>query len=298
MPTRDHPMTTLRIVHTTRYDYDRPVTFGTHHLLLRPRDAHDTRLLSSNLIVTPKAEINWAFDTFGNSVGSLTFRDGCDELVITSELELRRYGLDDPIPPIERRASDYPFDYDADDAIDLAPLRSMLFPQDRPALECWINTAIPRFPTSSVKLLHELSREIHTGFRYQRRKEYGVQSPAETIHLGDGTCRDFALFFMEAARVLGFAARFVTGYLYDPNVDGVAGRVRGGGSTHAWADIFIPGVGWIEFDPTNQIVASRNLVRVATTRSPSQAVPVSGSYRPDGASFLGMEVSVNVTRIQ
>ena len=111
-----------------------------------------------------------------------------------------------------------------------------------------------------------------------------------------GTCRDFAVLFIEAARFLGFAARFVTGYLYDPGADGCEGRpLSGGGSTHAWADVFIPGVGWIEFDPTNRIVAGRNLLRVAVTRTQTQALPVSGVFSGDGA-FRGMAVDVSVRR--
>ena len=126
----------------------------------------------------------------------------------------------------------------------------------------------------------------------------GVQSPAETIALGRGTCRDFALLFMEAARGLGFAARFVTGYLYDAASDTRPTSIpRGGGATHAWADVFVPGVGWVEFDPTNRIVAGRNLLRVATTRTPAQALPLSGTFSGPGATCLGMHVSVAVERL-
>lgn len=142
-----------------------------------------------------------------------------------------------------------------------------------------------------------LGDAVHRAFCYRRRVAHGVQSPADTIATASGSCRDFALLFMEAARILGFAARFVTGYLYDANADPAGDEtVRGGGATHAWADIFVPGAGWVEFDPTNRIVAGRNLIRVATTRSPAQAVPVSGTYLHEGASFLGMDVAVSVIR--
>ena len=141
---------------------------------------------------------------------------------------------------------------------------------------------------------------IHAGFAYSRRETAGVQSPAETIRLGSGTCRDFAVLFMEAARHLGFAARFVTGYVYDPSADDDGVRqadgtaVRGGGATHAWADVFVRGAGWVEFDPTNRIIAGRNLIRIATTRNPAQALPLSGTFERGDASFLGMEVQVDV----
>jgi transglutaminase-like putative cysteine protease len=290
-------MRTLQINHRTRYAYDRPVAFGVHRLMIRPRDGHDMRILDSSLVVTPSADVHWAFDTFGNSVALLTFHEEADELVIASELMLRRYGLDEPVTRIERHASGYPFRYDPDDSIDLAPLLSIQCPQDGPAVERWISAKMPELPNRSLQVLDLFSTAIHESFTYCRRDAYGVQSPAETITTASGTCRDFAFLFMEAARSLGFAARFVTGYLYDPGSDTVdEGALIGGGSTHAWADVFIPGAGWIEFDPTNRIVAGRNLVRVATTRTPAQAVPVSGTYRHDGAVSLGMNVEVSVTR--
>jgi transglutaminase-like putative cysteine protease len=290
-------MRTLQINHRTRYGYDRPVAFGVHRLMIRPRDGHDMRILDSSLVVTPRADVHWAFDTFGNSVALLTFNEEADELVIASDLMLRRYGLDEPVTRIERHASDYPFHYDPDDSIDLAPLLSVHYPDDRPVVERWISAKMPELPGRSLQVLDLLGTAIHESFTYRRRDAYGVQSPAETITTASGTCRDFALLFMEAARSLGFAARFVTGYLYDPGSDTAnEGTLSGGGSTHAWADVFIRGAGWIEFDPTNRIVAGRNLVRVATTRTPAQAVPVSGTYLHDGAVFLGMDVEVSVTR--
>jgi len=290
-------MRTLQIDHRTRYTYDRPVTFGVHRLMIRPRDGHDMRILDSSLVVTPGADVHWAFDTFGNSVALLTFHEEADELVIASRLELRRYGLDEPVTKIERHASDYPFCYDTDDSIDLGPLLTIHCPQDAPAVERWISAMIPELPNRSLQVLDLLGTAIHESFTYRRRTAHGVQSPAETIATASGTCRDFAFLFMEAARSLGFAARFVTGYLHNPGSDaGQEGALSGGGSTHAWADILIPGAGWIEFDPTNRIVAGRNLVRVATTRTPAQAVPVSGTYGHDGAAFLGMDVQVSVTR--
>lgn len=292
-------MRTFHIHHRTRYAYDRAVTFGPHRLMIRPRDGHDMRILGSSLVVTPRADVHWAFNAFGNSVTLLTFRDQASELVIASELNLRRYGFDEPAPRIERYADAYPFDYDSEERIDLAPLLLLLFPGDRPAVESWIATVIASpLPASSFQVLDLLVSAVHRGFRYMRREEYGVQSPAETIATASGSCRDFALLFMEAARILGFAARFVTGYLYDASTDPARNEtLKGGGSTHAWADIFIPGAGWVEFDPTNRIVAGRNLIRVATTRSPAQAVPVSGTYEHNGASFLGMDVEVSVTRV-
>lgn len=289
-------MTTFRIRHRTRYVYDQPVTFGPHRLMLRPRDGHDMRILESSLALSPAAEVRWAFDAFGNSVALLSFDSTADELVIESELTVRRYGLDEPLPRLARHAGSYPVQYDADESIDLAPLQASQFPGDRPALAGWLGSAMPDLPDRSTDILDRLAAVIHFGFAYGRREERGVQSPAETIRIGRGTCRDFAVLFMEAARFLGFAARFVTGYLYDPGSDsGADDALRGGGSTHAWADVFIPGIGWIEFDPTNKIVAGRNLLRVAATRTQMQALPVSGVFRGAG-TFRGMQIDVSVRR--
>ena len=291
-------MTTFLIRHLTRYTYDGPVRLGPHRLMIRPRDAHDMKILQSSLVLRPAADVRWTFDTFGNSVARLTFDAPTDELVIDSELTVRRYGLDEPMPRIARHAGGYPVEYDEDDAIDLAPFMASQFPEDRATLEAWIRSTMPEFSTESVEVLDRLSTAIHAGFTYGRREERGVQSPGATISLGSGTCRDFAVLFMEAARALGFAARFVTGYLYDPKSDGrVEREVSGGGSTHAWSDVFIPGAGWIEFDPTNRIVAGRNLLRVATTRTQTQALPVSGIFS-GAARPRPLEVEVSVRRTE
>ncbi|ODA66569.1 Transglutaminase-like superfamily protein [Methyloligella halotolerans] len=265
--------------------------------MIRPRDGHNMRVLDSRLAVSPQAEVHWTFDTFGNSVALLTFHKEADELVLVSELVLRRYGLDEPMARIERHARGYPFQYGREDSIDLGPLLTVHCEEDRATVERWISEKIPDLPKRSLRVLDLLSTAIHESFAYSRRDAYGVQSPGETIRTASGTCRDFAYLFMEAARSLGFAARFVTGYLYDPSGDtGVGIAMTGGGATHAWADVFIPGAGWIEFDPTNRLVAGLNLVPVATTRTPAQAVPVSGSYQRNGAGFLGMSVDVSVTQ--
>ena len=290
-------MRTFRVHHRTRYAYDRDVTFGPHHLMIRPRGSHDMRVLDSSLSVSPEADVHWAYDTFGNSVALLTFHRAAAELVILSGLRLRRYGYDEPVSRLSRYAGPYPFRYDTEEGIDLAPYLSLLFPRDRNMVKQWIAKAIPDLPAGSLQVLDLLGDAVHRSFRYSRREEYGVQSPGTTIRTASGTCRDFALLYMEAARILGFAARFVTGYLYDPGSDAADGEaVSGAGATHAWADVFVPGAGWVEFDPTNRIVAGRNLIRVGTTRSPAQAVPVSGTYRHDGGKFLGMQVEVSVTQ--
>jgi transglutaminase-like putative cysteine protease len=209
-------MSTFLVRHHTTYSYDRPVAFGAHRLMMRPRDGHDMRLLDSSLTVSPPADVRWEFDAFGNSVAVLSFHHPAQSLTVRSDLTVRRYGHDDPIGRLTRHTGPYPFAYDREESIDLTPLTALLFPDDRDALGAWLAAGIPTVPGETMALLDALVQAIHGGFAYSRRETAGVQSPAETIRLGSGTCRDFAVLFMEAARHLGFAARFVTGYLYDP----------------------------------------------------------------------------------
>lgn len=146
-------------------------------------------------------------------------------------------------------------------------------------------------PTDTLALLTDMATTIKRDFTYVPRHEKGTQSPIETLTFRQGTCRDFAVLMIEAVRALGLAARFVSGYVYNPSRS--EGRV-GGGNTHAWVRVFLPGSGWIEFDPTNGIVGSRGLVRVAVARDPYQAVPLSGSWSGFPASYIGMDVAVEV----
>jgi transglutaminase-like putative cysteine protease len=160
-------------------------------------------------------------------------------------------------------------------------------------VEDWAHEFISGERPRTWDVLTAMNAAIRPAFRYVARHDEGTQTPLETLERGSGTCRDFALLFMEAARTLGFGARFVTGYLYDPELDDGA-AVQGAGATHAWAEIFLPGAGWVEFDPTNGLIAAENLLRVAVTRDPSQAVPISGSYVGTPNDYLGMDVEVTV----
>ena len=159
-------------------------------------------------------------------------------------------------------------------------------------IDRWANDFLRKDgPTDTLDLLTDMAMTIKQSFTYVPRHEKGTQSPIETLSLRQGTCRDFAVLMIEAVRALGLAARFVSGYVYNPSRS--EGRV-GGGNTHAWVRVFLPGSGWIEFDPTNGIVGSRGLVRVAVARDPYQAVPLSGSWAGFPASYLGMNVTVEV----
>jgi transglutaminase-like putative cysteine protease len=282
----------LRIVHRTEYTYDRLVHFNAHSLMLRPRDGHDMWVEDALLAISPPATLRWYFDTFGNSIAEAIFQTPGKRLLIESTLLIRTYLSDHLLKPTRPLACAYPFAYSQDDALDLRPFLGLQCPEDAQALRHWLEASFHDRPDNAFGFLCSLSDAIHRAVRYSAREEMGTQSPVETIEKGVGTCRDFAFLFMEAARGFGFAARFATGYLNDLPADGSA--AIGGGSTHAWAEIFLPGEGWIEFDPTNRIVGGGALIRVATTRKPSQASPVSGSFLGKGAVCLGPTVSVTV----
>ena len=285
----------ISISHVTRYRYDRPVEFGQHRLLVRPRDGHDLRVLEANLSITPPARLHWQFDVFGNSVAHAVFSEPSDVLEIGSDLLLKRYAGRPASVISDRSLRVMPVGYSSDNLVDLAPFMPMRFAQERDQLELWLNGAFINRPGEVFQFLSALSATIHASFTYSRREERGTQSAMTTVNRQTGTCRDFAFLFMECARYFGFAARFVTGYLHMQE-DGVD-VLQGGGSTHAWADVYVPGEGWVEFDPTNLIEASQSLIRIAVTRTPEQATPISGTYRQGEGMFLDMIVDVNVREI-
>jgi transglutaminase-like putative cysteine protease len=285
----------ISITHVTRYSYDRPVAFGPHRLLVRPRDGHDMRVLEAHLSITPAADVRWQFDAFGNSVAHAEFSAASDCLEIKSELLIKRYAGHNEHSELGRAPGMMPQRYRGENLIDLAPFIPMQFQEERAALAEWLNTEFKERPAEILKFLSALSATIHNAFTYSRREQRGTQSALTTLTKGTGTCRDFAFLFMECARLFGFAARFVTGYLHVRDEDD--GDVKGGGSTHAWTEIYVSGAGWVEFDPTNLIERSQSLIRIAVTRTPAQATPISGTYDKEQGKFLGMSVDVSVREV-
>ncbi|MBI1203029.1 MAG: transglutaminase family protein [Rhodopseudomonas sp.] len=284
----------LTVRHATRYRYAQPATFGAHRLMLRPRDSHDLRLVDAELTLSPPGDVHWTHDVFGNSIAHVEFAQGGTELLIDSTLHLERYAVVRPRFTITEAAQNYPFVYSANDRSDLGRLLDRHYPDPHGVVDQWAKGFVTESPMPTLDLLRALNAAFKTDFTYNVRYEEGTQSPLETLDKRSGSCRDYALLFMEAVRSLGFGARFVTGYLYDPAVDG-GNAMQGAGATHAWADVYLPGAGWVEYDPTNGIIAGENLIRVAVTRDPSQALPISGSFTAKPSDFLGMTVEVVVT---
>ncbi len=286
-------MKRLRILHRTGYRYSGPVRLGPQRLMMRPRDSHDLRLETTSLSIRPQpTALRWLHDVWGNSVAVATFAEPADHLTVESRLEVRHYGLAAPRLQLEPRAEQWPFEYAAAERLDLVPYRERLYPETEAVVPRWARRFAKGLDSVGTQdLLVAMMQAIRDQVPYRRRDEFGVQPPEVTLAQG-GTCRDFAVLMMEALRSLGFATRFVSGYLHDPPAGGGGGHV-GGGATHAWLDVYLPGAGWIEFDPTNALYGGADLIRVATTRDPVAALPLTGTFRGDATSTMTVEVAVD-----
>lgn len=288
-------MPILTIRHVTTYRYRQPVAFGEHRMMLRPREGHDQRLLDTSLTILPTpARLRWAHDVFGNSVAFARFRGRSSDLRFESVSRLERSQHNELELDVEDYAATYPFTYSMDEMPDLARSIERHYADPDRLVEKWAARFVAsRGRTGTLEMLSAMTHAIKDELTYIARHERGTQEPRQTLTLGSGTCRDFAVLMMEAARSLGLAARFVSGYLYSPA--GARSAYSGGGSTHAWARVYIPGAGWVEFDPTNGLIGNRDLIRVAVTRDPRQALPLFGTYTGFPADTLGMDVQVSVT---
>ena len=288
-------MTLFRVRHITQYRYRRPVQFGAHRIMFRPRDSYDQRLLSDSLFVIPEPhKVTWSHDVFGNCVAHVKFQRASKELRFETIIRLDHFPQDTPDFVTDESALLHPFCYDDEELSDLRSTMKRQFVDDGGEVERWARRV--RGAGSSIetgRLLMTLCYAIKESFVYVRRSAHGTQPPLITLQSRRGSCRDFALLMMEAVRSLGFAARFVSGYIYVAGRDGVANL--GGGSTHAWCQVYLPGAGWVEFDPTNGIVGNRDLIRVAVAREPRQAIPLSGTFFGNPSDDLGMTIQVNVT---
>jgi transglutaminase-like putative cysteine protease len=290
-------MTILNVLHCTRYRYASPVRFGDHRMMMRPRDSHDLRLIATSLTISPAATVRWMHDVFGNSVAVARFHEDGQELLIESSFRFEHYPLPAAEVTLEEFARAYPFSYDAGEVPDLGRTAERHYPDPEHKIDLWARRFVEANPDhDTMAMLVAMTEAINAQFTYNPRDEMGTQDPLVTLDSGSGTCRDYALFLMEAARSLGFATRFVSGYLYDESlIGGSATEVVGGGATHAWVQIYLPGAGWVEFDPTNALVGGRNLIRVAVARDPKQAIPLAGSFTGKTDDYLGMEVQVEIT---
>lgn len=283
-------MKRICIIHSTEYHYHAPVTFGPHRALLRPREGHDLHIESTRLKIEPKADVRWVRDIYGNSIAIITFAEPARKLSLFSEVNVDLYD-DTPIDcVIDPLAQSYPFQYAANEQVEIIPYRVPSYPHDGPAVQQWLlNLYSPGQLINTSDLLNKLNTRIYEAFRYNARYDPGIQLPCQTLALGSGSCRDYAVFMMEAARHWGFASRFVTGYIQ-------MGEGQHG-ATHAWTEVYIPGAGWRGFDPTNNKLAGSEHVSVAVAREQDKASPLSGSWDGPPDAWDRMVVSVQVVAL-
>jgi transglutaminase-like putative cysteine protease len=283
-------MASLTIRHVTTYRYRKPVAFGEHRVMFRPRDTDVQKVMTAHLAITPQpASLDFIEDGFGNQIGVARFSARARELRFESIVDVEHS------PPANSRlagarAGTFPVTYDEGERPQLLPFMDRNYPDPDNAIGAWASGFLPPDPPiGNCELLVAITRGICAGFRYQRREAKGIQTPQETLLLGQGSCRDFAMLMIEAVRSLGFAARFASGYLA-ASMDHPAG-----GSTHAWAQVYLPGAGWIDFDPTSGSIGAASLVTVAVVQDPCHALPLHGTYFGGATDHLGMDVHVRVT---
>ncbi len=346
-------MGVLSVRHRTTYHYAEPVELGEHRMMFRPRESHDLRLIRTRLSITPQpVDLHWRHDVFDNSVAVANFDCATTRLQFDSMVTLEHVETRLPDYALEVPARRFPFAYPRDEWPDLAP--ALQRPEPSVQVDEWAarfapagflrpgcaqpGFANPEFAHTArsaagtlgtMDLLRAMALGIRQQLRYLRRLERGVQTPAETLRRGSGTCRDFAWLMIDAVRSLGLAARFVSGYIYVPDaappapvasisidrpvsmpvdvpvgvpVDVPVGvpvdappAMADGGATHAWLQVYLPGAGWVDFDPTNSIIGNRHLIRVAVAWSPMQVLPLWGTYVGSADACLGMRVAVSVT---
>jgi transglutaminase-like putative cysteine protease len=285
-------MRLLTVRHTTAYRYSEPVGLGEHRMMFRPRESHDLRLLKTRLEITPRpAHFRLLHDVFDNSIGVVTFEGSTAELCFESVVTLEHFETVLPDYPIEEFAERYPFSYSDEELPNLSRALVHHYPSDE--VKQWARQFLDSSGgAGTMDLLRRMTLAIKQDFVYTRRSEKGVQNPTVTLETRRGSCRDLAVLMIEAAGSLGLAARF-SGYIFVPGADDTG--LTGGGATHAWMQLYLPGAGWIDFDPTNSIIGNRNLIRVAVAWDHTHVLPLWGTFIGKASSFLGMNVSVSVT---
>ena len=285
-------MVTLQIEHQTVYRYTRPVEFGRHRLVIRPREGHDVRVVQLTLDICPSHQLIWSRDVFGNSIALVDFLQPADRLEIRSAVVVQRSLPFSAEAHHARWKQPFPVVYDPLETIAASCYQAVSYPDDAAALRSWLNEALP-YPdhTDAEATAAALNIAVNRRIKYLRRSERGVQSPAQTLQLGSGSCRDMATLLMDAARVLGVATRFASGYL------DCAASIAGRASTHAWTEFYLPLLGWRGFDPTLGEPTSLKHVVTGVSNHPRGVMPVSGLFNGTSNDYLDMTVTVKTEHI-
>lgn len=282
-------MQRYKIVHRTYYNFSNAVRLGPHQLRLRPRENYALHVESFSLNITPPASLLWQVDVEGNSLAVATFAVPTTQLAVKSEVILQQYNVTPLDFLVADYAVDYPFVYLPDDRVMLLPYMEFPDAETRNLLAEWIaDLWSPNEQIQTYTLLQRLGAHISQTFAYRVREEPGVQTARQTLTNNTGSCRDFALLFIQAVRCLGLAARFVSGYLHSPP------SVTDFGATHAWAEVYLPGAGWKGFDPTSGEIVGSDHIAVAVARLPESVPPIAGSFF--GSAESNLDVGVWVTQ--
>ncbi len=282
-------MKRLRIQHNTTYTFSQPVNLLPHTLMIRPRSGHDIRIDQASLNISPPHRVLWQRDIYGNSVAVVHFEEMTSQLDIRSDVVVQHFEAEPLNFLVDEKAVMFPFYSDLDERVEMIPYQMLCFPGDSNIMRDWLGQFwLPGQTIETYVLLDNINKTIARNIVYGMREEPGVQRPAETLKKGTGSCRDTATLFIEACRFFGLAARFVSGYLHCPQT------AIGHGSTHAWAEVYLPGAGWKGFDTTSGIVAGHDHIAAAVTRHPADAPPVSGSYSGAAGTSSRMHVEVLV----
>ncbi|CAN5377337.1 transglutaminase family protein [soil metagenome] len=286
------------ITHTTHYRYAQPVTLGEHLVQFRPRDSHDLRVLATDMQVRPiPVDIRMFQDAYSNSIAMIQPQSPALELKVVCLSSVEHTGTRAVNFPMSPRAQQFPLAYDDEERLVLRHYLTPFYDDPSGMLQTWAKQFIHAGKvTGTRELLVEMTKFIRDTMCYQIRITPGVQTPYDTLRLKSGACRDFATLMIEAVRRLGYAARFVSGYLYTPWLDTEDQHSHGNGSTHAWVQVYLPDAGWIPFDPTNNLIGGTDLIPVGIARHASLATPLSGSWSGSPDAFLGMDVNVQVRK--
>ena len=293
-------MPIVDIKHVTTYRYNRPVSFGKHRMMLFPREDGDQKVLEYKLEITPRpVRLNWSRDIFGNHVSIAQFGDHADELRFVSRARLNHTPTKFRASDIDHSARRYPFRYSPKDLAAIA--RYIRPPSARRELDRWSADLFRNNNSVDLyELLVRMTQTIKQTIKHVSRHEEGTQKPERTLSLGSGSCRDVAVLMIAVLRSRGIAARFVSGYvrLVDDYEDGeeVDDDIAGG-NTHAWVQVYVPGPGWVDFDPAAGVTENQNLIRVAAVRHPREAIPLQGTWYGSPSDHLTMNVGVRVRTI-
>ncbi|ODP38863.1 transglutaminase family protein [Sphingomonas turrisvirgatae] len=288
----------LNIRHVTTYAYSQPVGLLAHRMMLTPRGSHALRLISAELTCEPAAALEWTQDVWGNLIATASFPAATQQLVVTNSVTVEQTASLWPILKIAPHAHRYPFAYSPGERADLGALLVPEYADPGDRLAAWARAIVLGHDTDTLSLLQDVNAAARQGMAYVTREAVGTQSPHETLDLASGSCRDLATLFIDAVRHLGFGARAVSGYLFDPPAPGgLVEQDNQHGATHAWAEVYLPCAGWIAFDPTNGRMGEAHLVPVAVGRSIAQLSPIDGRYIGPSDAFRAMTVEVTVTAV-